>query len=94
MATIQRKFITAIGQHWSMMSAMLFFMEFVDMASRVCNKWRYEMVVAYMKNQLLGSFFEKMFRQQMKLSYDTFCSLQLIKVVGSSLVQKNTHMRY
>jgi hypothetical protein len=69
-----------------MMSAMLLFMEFVDMASRVHNMWRYKTVVAYMKNQFLGSFFEKMFRQQIKLSYDTFCSLQLIKVVGSSLV--------
>jgi hypothetical protein len=65
-----------------MMSAMLFLMEFVDMASRVHNMRRYEMKVAYMKNQLLGSFFEKMFRQQIKLNYDTFCSLQLIKVVG------------
>ncbi len=27
----------AIGQHWSMMNAMLFFIEFVDMASRICN---------------------------------------------------------
>jgi hypothetical protein len=44
-----------------MMSAMLFFMDFVDMASRVRNMGRYETVVAYMKNQLLGSFFEKMF---------------------------------
>jgi hypothetical protein len=51
-----------IGQYWIMMSAMLFFMEFVDMASKVHNMWRYERVVGYMKNQLLGSFFEKMFR--------------------------------
>jgi hypothetical protein len=50
--------------------------------------WRYETMVAYMKNQHLGSFFEKMFWQQIKLSYDTFCSLQLIKVVGWSLVWK------
>jgi len=27
----------AIGQHWNMMNAMLFFIEFVDMASRICN---------------------------------------------------------
>jgi hypothetical protein len=26
-----------IEQHWSMMNAMLFFIEFVDMASRICN---------------------------------------------------------
>jgi len=46
-----------------MMNAMLFFMEFVDMASRVCNMWRYERVIGDMKNQLLGSFYEKMFQQ-------------------------------
>ncbi len=51
-----------IGQYWIMMKAMLFFMEFVDMASKVHNMWRYERVVGYMKNQLLGSFFEKMFQ--------------------------------
>jgi hypothetical protein len=44
-----------------MVNAMLFFMEFVDMASKVCNMWRYERVVGYMKNQLLGSFSKKMF---------------------------------
>jgi hypothetical protein len=44
-----------------MMSAMLFFMEFVDMASRIHNMWRYETVVAYMKNQLLGSFLKRCF---------------------------------
>jgi hypothetical protein len=49
-----------IGQYWIMMNAILFFMEFVDMASKVY-MWRYERVVGYMKNQLLGSFFEKMF---------------------------------
>jgi hypothetical protein len=43
----------AIAQHWSMVNAMLFFMEFVDMASKVCNMWRYKRVVGYMKNQLL-----------------------------------------
>jgi hypothetical protein len=32
------------------------FIVFVDMASRICNMWRYERVVEYMKNQLLGSF--------------------------------------
>jgi hypothetical protein len=42
---------------------MLLFMEFVDMASRVHNMWRYERVVGCMKNQLLGSFSEKMFWQ-------------------------------
>jgi hypothetical protein len=47
----------AIGQHWNMMSAMLFFIEFVDIALEVCNMWRYEKVGGYMKNQLLGSFF-------------------------------------
>jgi hypothetical protein len=31
-----------IGQHWNMMSPMLFFMEFVDMALEVCNMWRYD----------------------------------------------------
>jgi len=51
-----------IGQYWIMMKAMLFFMEFVDMASKVHNMWKYERVVGYMKNQLLGSFFEKMFQ--------------------------------
>ncbi len=42
------------------MSAMLFFMEFVDIALNVCNMWRYEKTGKYMKNQLLGSFFENM----------------------------------
>jgi hypothetical protein len=40
-----------------MMNAMLFFIEFVDMASRICNMWRYERVLKYVKNQLLGGFF-------------------------------------
>jgi hypothetical protein len=61
------------------------------MASKVHNMPKYEKVVRYMKNQLFGSFFEKMFWQQTKLIYDTFCSL--IRVVGSSLEQKNTHMK-
>jgi len=74
-----------------MMNAMLFFMEFVDMASRVCNMWRYEKVMGDMENQLLGSFYEKMFKQRMSSSYDMFCSL--IRVVGPSLKRKNTHMR-
>jgi hypothetical protein len=43
-----------------MMIAMLMFMEFVDMASRVHNMWRYERVVGYMQNQLSRSFFENM----------------------------------
>jgi hypothetical protein len=81
----------AIGQHWSMMNAMLYLMEFVNMAPRICNMWEYERVVGYMKNQLLGSYFEKMFQQRTRLGYDTFCSF--IKVVGSSFEQKNTHMR-
>jgi len=66
--------------------------EFVtcDMTSIVHNMCRYEKVVGYMKNQLFGSFFEKMFWQQTKLRYDTFCSL--IRVVGSSVEQKKyTH---
>jgi hypothetical protein len=45
------------------MIAMLMFMEFVDMALRVHNMWRYERVVGCMKNQLSRSFFEKMFWQ-------------------------------
>jgi len=32
------------------MSAMLFFMEFVDIVTRVRNIWRYEKVMGYMKN--------------------------------------------
>jgi hypothetical protein len=51
----------AIGQHWNMMNAMLFFMEFVDMASRVHNMWRYERAMGYMTNQLFRSFSENMF---------------------------------
>jgi hypothetical protein len=50
----------AITQHWSMMSVLLFFLEFVDMPPRVRSICRYEKVVAYMKNQLFGSFFKKM----------------------------------
>jgi hypothetical protein len=64
-----------IGQHWSMMNAMLFFMEFVDVASKVYNMWRYERVVGYMKNQLLGSFSKKMFQQWIRLNYDKFSLL-------------------
>jgi hypothetical protein len=60
-----------------MMSAMLFFMEFVDIALEFCNMWRYEKVGGYMKNQLLGSFFSK---------YDTFRSL--IRVVIQVLRKK------
>ncbi len=69
-----------------MMNAMLFSMEFVDMASRVHNMWRYERAMGYMKNQLLKSFFENMFWQRTRLSYDTFCSL--IKVAGTNLEPK------
>jgi hypothetical protein len=61
------------------------------MASRVHKMCKYEKVVGYMKNQLFGSFFEKMFWQQTRLRYDTFCSL--IRVLGSNLEQKNTHMK-
>jgi hypothetical protein len=46
-----------------MMKVLLFSMEFVDVASKVCNMWRYERVVGYMKNQLLGSFSKMMFWQ-------------------------------
>jgi hypothetical protein len=44
-----------------------------------------------MKNQLLQSYFEKMFQQRTRLGYDTFYSL--IKVVGPSLERKNTQVR-
>jgi hypothetical protein len=44
-----------------------------------------------MRNQLLGSYFEKMFQQQTRLGYDTYYSL--IKVVGPSLERKNTRVR-
>jgi hypothetical protein len=37
------------------MSAMLFFMESVDMALRVCNMSRYEMAMGYKTNQFLRS---------------------------------------
>jgi hypothetical protein len=50
----------AIGQHWNMMSAMLFFMEFVDITLEVCNLLRYEKAGGYMKKQLFGSFFLNM----------------------------------
>jgi hypothetical protein len=46
-----------------MMKVLLFSMEFVDVASKVYNMWRYEKVVRYMKNQLLGSFSKMMFWQ-------------------------------
>jgi hypothetical protein len=36
-------------------------MEFVDMASRVHNMWKYKKAVEYMKNKLLGNFSKKMF---------------------------------
>ncbi len=81
----------AITQHSSMMRALLFFLEFVDMPPRVRSIWRYEKVVGYMKNQLFGSFFKKMIRQYTRLIFDTFHAL--IRVVGPSLEQKNTNMR-
>ncbi len=82
----------AIGQYWNMLSAILFFIEFVDMTSKVHNMWRYERAMKYMKNQILGSFFENMFQQETRLSYDTFRSL--IRVVSPSLDWKNcTHER-
>jgi hypothetical protein len=40
---------------------LLFSMDFVDMASRVCNMWKYKRAVKYMKNKLLGNFSKKMF---------------------------------
>jgi hypothetical protein len=43
-------------------------MEFVDMASRTHNMWRYEKVMGYMKNQLLGSFSKKMFWKWTRLN--------------------------
>jgi hypothetical protein len=64
-----------IKQHWSIMNLMLLFMEFVDMAFKVRNMWRYERVMECMKNQLVGSIFEKIFWQQTRLSYDTFCNI-------------------
>jgi hypothetical protein len=57
---------------------------------RVHNMWRYEGVVGCMKNQILGSFYEKMSLKWTRLSYNTFCSL--IKIVGSSFEWK-IHMR-
>ncbi len=78
----------AIEQHWSMMKVLLFSMEFVDVASKVYNMWRYEKVVRYMKNQLLGSFSKMMFWQWTRLSYDTFRSL--IRVVSKSWPKKHT----
>jgi len=51
----------AIGQHWNMMNAMLFFMEFIDIAPKVHNMWRYERAMGYMKNQFLKSFSKNMF---------------------------------
>ncbi len=56
------------------------------MTSRVHNMWMYERAMGYMKNQFLKSFFENMFWQQTRLSYDTFHSL--IKVVGTDLEPK------
>ncbi len=53
---------------------------------RVHNTWKYEGAVGCMKNQFLGSFYEKMSLQWTRLSYDTFCTL--IKVVGSSFEWK------
>jgi hypothetical protein len=38
-----------------MISAMLFFMEFVDMALRVHNMSRYERAMGYMRNQFFKS---------------------------------------
>jgi hypothetical protein len=51
----------AITQHWSMMNALLFFLEFVDIPPRVRSIWRYERVFGYMKNQLFGSFLRRCF---------------------------------
>ncbi len=39
------------------MSVMLFFMEFIDMTSKVHNMWRYEKVVGYMKKSTFGELF-------------------------------------
>jgi ABC-type Na+ transport system ATPase subunit NatA len=44
-----------------------------------------------MKNQLFGSFLEKMFRQCTRLNFDTFHVL--VRVVGPSLERENTNMR-
>jgi len=67
-----------------MISALLLFLEFCEHATKSSKKiWRYERAVGYMKNQLFGSFLEKMFQQCTRLNFDTFCAL--IKVVGPSL---------
>ncbi len=63
------------------MSALLFFMEFVDMAPRVHNMW-YEGGGIH-EESTFGDFFERMFWQRIRLNYDTFRSL--IRVVGPSL---------
>jgi predicted NAD-dependent protein-ADP-ribosyltransferase YbiA (DUF1768 family) len=79
----------AITQHWSMMSALLFFSDFVNMPLRVQGICKYEKVVGYMKNQFFESFSEKMFQQHTRLSFDTF--LALIRVVGSNVEQEKKH---
>jgi len=66
-----------------MMSVLLFFSDFVDMSPRVQGICKYERVVGYMKNQMFGSFSEKMFQQCTRLSFDTFHVL--IRVVGSNV---------
>jgi len=66
----------ATNSYWTTLeydACNVIFMEFVDMASRVHNMWRYERAMGYMTNQLLKSFSENMFWQQTRLSYDTFC---------------------
>jgi hypothetical protein len=66
-------------------------MEFVDIASRVCNMWRrYERVVGCMKNQLFGTYLKRCFGRT-SLNYHTFCLLT--RVVSPSLEQTITNMK-
>ncbi len=48
----------AITQHWSMMSALLFFSKFVNMPPRVQSMWKYERVIGYIESTFWDVFGE------------------------------------
>jgi len=39
-----------IAQHWSMMNALLVFLEYVNMPPRIQGIWKYEEAIGYMEN--------------------------------------------
>jgi len=74
----------AIVEDWSMMSALLFFSEFVDVPPKVQNIWKEQLDT--WKVKILKSFWIDVSTMCTRLSYNIFQAL--IRVVGPSLEWK------